>query len=42
LGNLRADLLSARQALLADVADISGVVSRLIEEAKAGLDRLLG
>jgi hypothetical protein len=42
LGNLRADLLSARQAMLADVADISGAVSGLIERARADLDRLLG
>jgi hypothetical protein len=42
LGNLRADLLTVRQAMLADITDLSVAVSGQIGEAETELDRLLG
>jgi hypothetical protein len=42
LGNLRADLLAVRQAMLADVTDLSVAVSDRIRDAMEKLDRLLG
>lgn len=42
LGRLRADLLAARQAMLADMAALSGSVTDLISAARTELERLLG
>jgi len=42
LGNLRADLLEVRQAMLADITDLSASVSDQIGNAMEKLDRLLG
>ncbi|HSK06505.1 MAG TPA: hypothetical protein VK990_03215, partial [Acidimicrobiia bacterium] len=42
LGNLRADLLAVRQAMLADISDISVSVSDQIGDAMDKLDPLLG
>lgn len=42
LGTLRADLLAVRQAMLADITELSASVSGQIGDALAKLDRLLG
>ena len=42
LGNLRADLLAVRQAMLSDIAALSASVSDMIDDAREELDRLLG
>ncbi|MGH8870544.1 MAG: hypothetical protein ACRDWS_01025 [Acidimicrobiia bacterium] len=42
LGALRAELQTVRQAMLTDIGEISTEVSGLIDEARAGLARLLG
>jgi len=42
LGNLRADLLAVRQAMLADITDLSVSVSDQMRAAMTQLDRLLG
>ena len=42
LGNLRADLLAVRQAMLADITDLSVFVSDQIGDAMEKLDPLLG
>jgi hypothetical protein len=42
LGNLRADLLAVRQAMLADITELSVAVSDQISDAMERLDPLLG